>query len=394
MFETLTPPEADKIIRIMGMFQADPRADKVDLGVGVYRDPQGRTPVMAAVAEAEAQIAEAQTTKSYVALSGDIAFRDALRDLILGDSVAPDRVATCATPGGTGAVRQALEMVRRVNPDADIWMPDPTWPNHNAIVRDLGLTERTYRYYDAETGGLDRDGMHADLAQAKAGDVIVLHACCHNPTGADLNADDWADIAALCEQTGAVPFVDAAYLGFGESFEKDTAGLRLLAGRLPEVLIAASCSKNFGIYRERAGLCMAITRTPKARDAVSGLMTSLNRIHFAFPPDHGARIVQVILASPDLKQSWSDELSEMRNTMTANRKALADALREATGSDRFGFLAAHKGMFSLIGATPEQVVRLRDEHGVYVIDDGRMNVAGLTPETIPTVAKAIAEVLA
>ena len=391
MFETVTPPEPDKIIRLMGMFAADPRADKVDLGVGVYRSPAGTTPVMEAVKEAEHRIWAAQESKTYVGLRGDLGFLDAMRRLILGESVPADRVAGAGTPGGTGAVRQVLETVHRLNTQATVWISDPTWPNHPAIIDHLGQKRQSYRYYDATTGGIDRAGMMADLAGAGRGDLILLHGCCHNPTGADLLPDDWQEIAALCARTGAIPFVDMAYQGFGAGLEADAAGVRLLAAGLPEVLIAASCSKNFGLYRERVGTVLIVT---EAKAAAEGVLAGMNRQNFAFPPDHGARVVQEILGDEALGALWRGELEGMRRAMEGNRRALAVALRAATGSDRFGFLAAHRGMFSLIGATPAQVDRLREDHGIYLVGDGRMNVAGLTPETIPRVARALAEVLA
>lgn len=391
MFETVTPPEPDKIIRLMGMFAADARTDKVDLGVGVYRSPAGTTPVMEAVKEAEHRIWAAQESKSYVGLRGDLGFLDAMRRLILGESVPADRVAGAGTPGGTGAVRQVLETVHRLNPQATVWISDPTWPNHPAIIDHLGQKRRSYRYYDATTGGIDRAGMMADLAGAGRGDLILLHGCCHNPTGADLLPDDWQEIAALCARTGAIPFVDMAYQGFGAGLEADAAGVRLLAATLPEVLIAASCSKNFGLYRERVGTVLIVT---EAKAAAEGVLAGMNRQNFAFPPDHGARVVQEILGDEALGALWRGELEAMRRAMEGNRRALAVALRAATGSDRFGFLAAHRGMFSLIGATAKQVDILREDHGIYLVGDGRMNVAGLTPETIPRVARALAEVLA
>ena len=391
MFETVTPPEPDKIIRLMGMFAADARTDKVDLGVGVYRSPAGTTPVMEAVKKAEHRIWAAQESKTYVELRGDLGFLDAMRRLILGESVPADRVAGAGTPGGTGAVRQVLETVHRLNPQATVWISDPTWPNHPAIIDHLGQKRQSYRYYDATTGGIDRAGMMADLAGAGRGDLILLHGCCHNPTGADLLPDDWQEIAALCARTGAIPFVDMAYQGFGAGLEADAAGVRLLATALPEVLIAASCSKNFGLYRERVGTVLIVT---EAKAAAEGVLAGMNRQNFAFPPDHGARVVQEILGDEALGVLWRGELEGMRRAMEGNRRALAVALRAATGSDRFGFLAAHRGMFSLIGATPAQVDRLREDHGIYLVGDGRMNVAGLTPDTIPRVARALAEVLA
>lgn len=391
MFETVTPPEPDKIIRLMGMFAADLREGKVDLGVGVYRSPEGTTPVMAAVKQAEQRIWAAQESKSYVGLRGDLGFLDAMRRLILGESASPDRVAAAGTPGGTGAVRQVLETVHRLNPEAKVWISDPTWPNHPAIIDHLGQKRQSYRYYDPATGGIDRAGMMADLAGAARGDLILLHGCCHNPTGADLTLADWQEIAALCARTGAIPFVDMAYQGFGAGLEEDAAGVRHLAACLPEVLIAASCSKNFGLYRERVGVVLIVT---EGKAAAEGVLAGMNRQNFAFPPDHGARVVQEILDDPALRAEWRDELAGMRTMMAGHRRALAQALRDATGSDRFGFLAAHQGMFSLIEATPEQVETLRAEHGIYLVGDGRMNVAGLTNDTIPRVAQAIAQVLA
>ncbi|MEX3017467.1 aromatic amino acid transaminase [Gymnodinialimonas hymeniacidonis] len=393
MFESLSTPAPDKIIQLIGLFAADPRPDKVDLGVGVYRAPDGRTPIMRAVKEAEKRVWDAQETKAYVGFAGDPAFHAAMRQLILGDAVPMDRVAACATPGGTGAVRQILEMTREVTPEARIWISDPSWPNHAVIVDHLGLSRRSYRYYDAATGGIDRDGMYTDLADAKPGDLILLHGCCHNPTGADLLRDDWARVAQLCAQTGAIPFIDMAYQGFGDGLEEDAAGTRLLAAQLPECLIAASGSKNFGLYRDRVGIALAVTSGGAARDAAAEQLVAMNRKAYSFPPDHGARIVDVIVSDEALLADWAGELADMRVSMQANRKALADELRAAMGSDRFGFLASHKGMFSLCGITPEQAVELREGHGVYIVEDGRVNVAGLTPSNIPIVAKAMAAVL-
>lgn len=391
MFETVTPPEPDKIIRLMGMFAADPRTGKVDLGVGVYRAPDGTTPVMAAVKSAERAIWERQDTKTYVGLRGDPGFLDAMRRLILGDAAPEARVAGAGTPGGTAAVRQVLETVHRLRPEATVWISDPTWPNHPAIIDHLGQKRRTYRYYDAASGALDREGMFADLAQARRGDLILLHGCCHNPTGVDPVLADWQALADLCARTGTIPFVDMAYQGFGDGLEADAAGVRLLAETLPEVFVAASCSKNFGLYRERVGVVLIVT---DAKAAAEGVLAGMNRQNFAFPPDHGARVVQDILSDQALGSAWRAELDAMRAVMQGNRAALATALREATGSDRFGFLAAHRGMFSLIGASGEQVDILREKHGIYLVGDGRMNVAGLTAQAIPRVAAALAEVLA
>lgn len=390
MFQTLTAPEADKILRLMALFAADDRTGKVDLGVGVYRDLQGRTPVMAAVKQAEERIWAKQQSKSYVGLAGDPAFLEAMAGLILGAAVPRARIAAVATPGGTGAVRQVLELVRTLTPGAQVWISEPSWPNHAAIVDHLGLRRRAYRYFDAATGGVDRAGMLADLSGAAAGDLVLLHGCCHNPTGADLRPDDWAGIAASLGATGAIPFVDLAYQGFGDGLEADAAGLRALAASVPEMFIAASCSKNFGLYRERVGVAMALTEGGAARDAADGHLRAMNRLNYSFPPDHGARIVTEILGDAGLRSLWQGELEAMRQTMQGNRRALADALRARTGSDRFGYLAGHRGMFSLCGASPAEVERMRSAHGIYLVGDGRMNVAGLTPDNIPAVAQALA----
>ncbi len=392
MFETLKAPAPDKIIRLMQAFREDARVGKIDLGVGVYRNPAGQTPVMRAVKAAEQRIWEEQDTKAYVALAGDAGFHTAMRDLILGDAVSPDRLAYAATPGGTGAVRQVLELVKLVRPDATVWLPQPTWPNHPAIVQTLGLKQRDYRYYDFDSGALDREGMMADLAQVAAGDLVLLHGCCHNPTGADLDLSDWDRLADLLVARGATPFIDVAYQGFGAGLDEDAAGLRRLASRVPEALIAASCSKNFGLYRDRVGIVIALTENADRQAAMQGTLSWLNRQNFAFPPDHGARVVQTIMADDELRADWRAELEEMRQGMAINRQALAGALREATRSDRFGFLAQHRGMFSLLGLSGAEVERLRAEHAIYLIDDSRMNIAGLTEATIPVVAEAVAQI--
>ncbi len=392
MLNDLKTQPQDKILMLMQMYRDDPRDQKIDLGVGVYRNADGVTPIMRTVKTAEKQLWEAETTKAYTGLTGDPAFGAALSSLILGDSVPADRVASAAEPGGTGAVRQALELVKMTAPEATIWLSDPTWPNHNSIVKYLGLKTRNYRYFDEATRGVDFEGMMADLAQVAPGDVLLLHGCCHNPTGANLNMTEWADVADALAKTGAFPLIDLAYQGFGDGLEADAAPTRLLASRLSEMLIAASCSKNFGIYRERTGLLIGIAPDAKTRDLTQANLAFLNRQNFSFPPDHGARLVTMILNDPGLRADWEAELEETRLGMLRLREQLADELRRATGSDRFGFIAAHRGMFSRIGASPEQVERLRTEHGIYMVGDSRLNIAGLNEKTVPILAQAIADV--
>jgi len=390
MFADVTAPEPDPIIRLMQMFRDDPRRDKIDLGVGVYRDDAGGTPVMRAVKTAEARILRDQDSKAYVGLAGDPAFLGAMERLLLGGAVSGERVASIGTPGGSGAIRQVLELVRLASPDASVWISRPSWPNHAAIVRALGIGLREYRYLDAATGLVDAACMLDDLETARPGDVVLLHACCHNPSGADLGPQDWAALGALFERRGLVPFVDMAYQGFGAGLEADAGGLRHLAARLPEMLVAASGSKSFGLYRDRVGIAMAICDGSGARGRVAGALATLNRQNYAFPPDHGARVVATILADSRLRADWQDELEAMRLRIGANRAALAAALRAETRSPRFDFLTAHRGMFSLLGIDGAAVTRLREAWGVYLVGDSRINLAGLTEANVPRVARAIA----
>ena len=389
MFGNLKPQAADKIIALMGMLKADPRPGKIDLGVGVYKDANGLTPVMRAVKAAEQRLWQAETTKTYTALAGEPDFHAAMAELILGAGYPADRVAALATVGGTGAVRQALELVRMASPDATVWVSDPTWPNHLSIIGYLGINMRPYRYFDAETRAVDFAGMMADLAAAKAGDVVLLHGCCHNPTGANLTLPEWAEVAGLLERTGALPLIDLAYQGFGDGLDADAAGTRLLAARLPQVLIASSCSKNFGIYRERTGVLLAITPDTQTRDLVQANFAFLNRQNYSFAPDHGSRLVTMILTDAGLRADWQAELEEVRLGMLALREMLAAELRRLSGSDRFGFLAQHRGMFSRLGASPEQVEKMRVENAIYMVGDSRLNIAGLNTETVPVLARAI-----
>ena len=389
MFETLTAQPADKILALMQLYRQDPRPEKIDLGVGVYKNADGVTPVMRAIKTAEQQLWQQETTKSYVGLVGDPAFSDVMIDLVLGAAVPRAAVAAAAMPGGTGAVRQAFEMVQMANPDVRVFVSDPTWPNHLSILRHLSIETVRYRYFDSATRSVDFDAMCADLEQAKAGDIVLLHGCCHNPTGANLNAAQWQQVVELLQKTGATPMIDIAYQGFGDGLEQDAAATRLLASALPECLIAASCSKNFGIYRERTGVLMVVSQDQSAQALNQGTLAYLNRQNFSFPPDHGARLVTMVLSDADLRADWQAELEEVRLSMLGLRQQLADELRALSGSDRFGFLAEHRGMFSRLGTTPDKVDALREKHAVYMVGDSRLNIAGLNSATIPVLAKAI-----
>ncbi|MGA1180296.1 MAG: aromatic amino acid transaminase [Marivivens sp.] len=389
MLEHLKPQPADKILMLMQTFREDPRTDKIDFGVGVYKDPTGLTPVMRAVKAAEKKIWESQNTKAYVGLVGDPAFLDAMIGLVLDGAVARERIGAVATPGGTGAIRQALELIRLASPEATVWLSNPTWPNHNSIIKYLGMKMADYRYFDEATRGVDFAGMMADLQGLKAGDVVLLHGCCHNPTGANLDAAQWGEVIALLKAKGAVPLVDIAYQGFGDGLAEDGAATRMVAAGMDECLIAASCSKNFGIYRERTGILMAVARDDAQAKLAQANLAFLNRQNYSFPPDHGARIVSTILGDAALRADWEAELEEIRNTMLGLRRQLADELRRLSNSDRFDFIAHHRGMFSRIGTTPEKVEKMRADSGIYMVSDSRMNIAGLNAQTIPILAKAI-----
>lgn len=392
MLETLTPAPPDKIIEIMNLFRADPRAEKVDLGVGVYKDAAGRTPIMRSVKAAEERLLREQDTKAYVGILGDLGFVAAMGQLALGDSVPRDRLSGAQTPGGTGAIRQLFELIQRANPDATVWISDPTWPNHPAILGYLGMPFRTYRYFDDETRGVDFAGMKADLVNVKPGDVLLLHGCCHNPTGANLNLDEWRELTDLVNTRGAVPMVDLAYQGFGDGLDADVAGLRHMAGAVPELFLAASCSKNFGVYRDRVGAAFALSATPQLSDVTRSNLGSLNRLNYSFPPDHGAKVVSLVVSDPELRADWMAELEEMRVGMLALRTGLAEALRRETNSDRFDFVALHRGMFSRLGLPLKQVGALREDHGIYMVGDSRINIAGLPADGLEKLAKAMVAV--
>ncbi|SIS57729.1 aromatic amino acid aminotransferase apoenzyme [Roseivivax lentus] len=392
MFEHLKEQPADKILALMQAFKDDPREDKIDLGVGVYKDADGKTPIMRAIKKAEKQLWEEETTKAYTGLAGDPLFGERMAALVLGDAVPAGKVAKVATPGGTGAVRQAFDLIRMANPEARVFVSDPTWPNHLSILKHMDIPFTTYRYFDGVTGGVDFDGMMEDLAQVRKGDVVLLHGCCHNPTGANLNISEWQAVADLLNKQGAVPMIDIAYQGFGDGLDDDAAATRLIAAHCPETLIAASCSKNFGIYRERTGCLMAVAHEEGRHKLNQDTLAYLNRQNYSFPPDHGARLVLMVLGDDALRTDWQAELEDVRLGMLKLREQLAGELRDLSGSDRFGFLAQHRGMFSRLGVGPDKVEALREKHGIYMVGDSRMNIAGLNAETIPKLARAIIDV--
>jgi aspartate aminotransferase len=393
VYDSLPTHPEDKILRIMQLYRDDPRAEKIDLGVGVYKNAAGLTPIMQSVKAAEKRLWETEDTKSYVGLLGAPDFSDAMAGLVLGNAVPRENIACAATPGGTGAVRQAFEMIQMVSPDAVVWVSDPSWGNHVSILNYLGISNSNYRYFEFSTGELDFEGMLEDLNGAKPGDVVLLHGCCHNPTGVNLTKGQWQKVSDMMVKNGLIPMVDIAYQGFGNGLDEDAFGVRLVASTCPETLIAASCSKNFGVYRERTGIFMGVSQDAGKVGLLQANMAYLNRQNFSFPPDHGARLVTMVLNDPQLRADWEAELEEVRSGMLDLRQQLAAELQRQTNSNRFGFITDHNGMFSMLGLSEEQVGKLRDDHGVYAVGDSRINIAGLSKDTVPILAKAIASVL-
>ncbi|MBL1435516.1 MAG: aspartate/tyrosine/aromatic aminotransferase [Rhodobacteraceae bacterium] len=393
MLENLKEQAPDKIIELIGLYAADTRANKLDLGVGVYKDAEGNTPVMRAVKAAEAQLLAEQDTKKYVGLLGDLSYVDAIRDLILGDSVTAGRVCGAQEPGGTGAIRQLFELIKSADAGATVWISNPSWPNHEAILKYLGMNIGKYRYFDEATCGVDFAGMKADLEGAAEGDVLLLHGCCHNPTGANITTAEWAEVTEIVLAKGLMPMIDIAYQGFGDGLEDDAAGVRIMAAKVPEMLIAASCSKNFGLYRDRVGAALIISKDEAGTALSKANIAALNRVNFSFPPDHGAKVVSIIMNDDALRADWAAELEDMRLNMLDLREGLAAALRRETNSDRFDFIAEHRGMFSRLGLSPAQVMQLRSEHAIYMVGDSRVNIAGLPKAGLDKLAKAIASVI-
>ena len=392
MLEKLIPAKADPILGLGKLFAADSRDNKIDLGVGVYKDADGKTPIMTAIKKAEIRLHAEQTSKSYKALAGDEVFRDEMRKLVLGDAVSADRVSTLQAPGGTGALHQLFEAMKMLNPTATIWVSNPSWPSHVAMAKHLGFETENYDYFDAASSGVDFDGLMMSLQGMQAGDMLVLHGCCHNPTGANLTADQWHAITDLVLEKNVMPLVDIAYQGFGDGLEEDAVHLRTMASRMPEMMVAASCSKNFGLYRDRVGCAMVITKDADDATVTQGNLATLNRMNYSFAPDHGAALVAIILSDADLRAEWEAELEDMRLAMLSVRQDLAEALRQQCNSDHFDFIKHHRGMFSRLGLSPEQVETLRTDHGMYIVGDSRINVPGLSGGRVEPFAKAVSMV--
>ncbi len=390
----LTPRPPDALLGLMAAFQADPRPGKLDLGVGVYRDAAGRTPVFEAVKAAERLLIDAEGTKAYEGPRGNAGFCDAVETLVFG-AAAParsdGRLVSLTTPGGCGALSLAIWFLGRVNSEGRIWMSDPTWPNHPHIVASTGRQGALYRYLDPrQTGAVDFAAMMDSLREARPGDAVIVQGPCHNPTGIDLTEAQWTYLGEFCARQGLIPLVDVAYQGFGEGLDADMTGVRAFLERAPEALVSYSCSKNFGLYRERTGCLILQAMAPQEAETAASHLADIARAAWSMPPAHGAAIVATILSSEGLTRLWQDELTAVRDRMQALRHRFADALVQETGSHALAAIARQKGMFSLLPVTPHAIDRLRVEFGIYMPQSGRVNMAGLSDERIGQVARLMA----
>ncbi|EMK6855583.1 aspartate/tyrosine/aromatic aminotransferase [Vibrio cholerae] len=392
MFTHLPAPVLDPILSLSVAFRNDPRPQKVDLGIGVYKNSLGETPIMRAVALAQDKVVASQKTKSYVGLAGCEEFNQSMMQLVLGSTLDTERTIAIQTPGASGALRMLGDLMRVAQPDTTVWITDPSYVNHKPVMEAAGLKVRYYRYFSRETKMVDTEQMLADLAKAGTKDVVLLHGCCHNPTGADIDFSAWQAITELAQKNGFIPFVDIAYQGFGDGLEQDAQGLRYMAERMEEMLITTSCSKNFGLYRERTGAAIVIGKNQQEVTNARGKMLTLARSTYTMPPDHGAALVKTVLRDEQLTAIWKQELSEMQQRLLTLRKNLCNELRNQHNTRQFDFIESHRGMFTVLGFSAEQMGRLREEFAIYGVADGRINIAGLTEKDIPYVANTIIHV--
>jgi len=395
VFQQVQPAPPDAILGLTEAYKADPRPGKINLGVGVYKDARGVTPVLESVRAAEQRLLAGPGDKSYLPIDGDAEYGRLIRDLAFGIEhpvLAAGRALTAHTPGGTGALRVAADYLKRQHPDLTVHMPDPTWANHGQIFPAAGMQTGKYAYFDREGLRVDLDGMLDSLRQVPAGDAVLLHGCCHNPTGADPSADAWRQIADVLADRGLLPVVDLAYQGFGDGLDDDAQGLRTLADAVPEMLVCTSYSKNFSLYNERVGALTVVATDADAAGAVHSHVKKAIRANYSNPPAHGAAIVRTILSDADLTAQWQTELAGMRQRINTMRQQFADTLKAVGGPD-WPFITRQRGMFSLTPLTPEQVDRLREDHAVYAVRSGRINVAGMSEDTMEPLCKAVARVV-
>lgn len=396
MFESLKPVGMDPILGLMAAFRADTRDNKIDLGVGVYQDDRGRTPVMASVKAAEAKLMELETTKSYQGIAGDPDYNLRMMELLFGAGhsiLSSGRIKSIQAPGGSGALRVGAEVIQRARPDSKLWIGVPTWPNHVPLMGSAGFEIKEYPYYDLSTHQINFAGMMEVLRQVPAGDMVLLHGCCHNPTGADLSNEQWDEIADLALERGFIPFIDTAYQGLGEGLEEDAYSLRMMAERLPELVVASSCSKNFGLYRERTGSITFIAETAEQVEVVASQAMAIARQTYSMPPAHGALLVSLILGDKDLRAAWQTELDEVRTRIQSMRSLLAERIQNNAAGQDFSHIKRQRGMFSFLGLNSAQLDELREDYGIYIVSSSRVNLAGINSSNIGYLCDSILAVL-
>ena len=383
----LAPVKSDSLLALIDLANADSRPEKIDVGVGVYRDSAGNTPILNVMKEAEKRLWESQETKAYLGGRGDIRFAELLRPILLGKHSNDDRIAGLQTPGGCGALTLGFHLVKAANPDARVFIGMPTWPNHGPIVRGCELEIVEYQHYDRNSRTLLFDELMGTVKSAEAGDVVLLHGCCHNPTGADLSPDQWAEVTAVIADRGLLPVIDIAYQGFGDGLDADAAGLRGVLDACDTVVVAQSCDKNFGVYRDRVGSVWFKTPSASATATAMGHVLQISREMWSMPPDHGAAAVRIVLDDPKLNADWRVELDGMRERIASLRQRLSSV------NPLFDYIGDQKGMFSMLPVSPEQVLDLRERHAIYMADSGRFNICGLSDEQVDRFASAVLEVI-
>ena len=383
----LPPYQADTLIALIALVHADPRPDKIDVGVGVFRDGAGNTPILKVIKEAEQRLRDTQESKSYLGSAGDKRYAELLRPILLGEHSSDDRIGGFQTPGGCGALRLGFELLARSNPQARVFVGAPTWPNHPPIIRAVGLQTIDYPFYERGQGAIRFDDMMEALRSGEPGDIALLHGCCHNPTGADLDENQWREVAKVVSERGLIPFVDIAYQGFGRGLDEDAFGVRLLLDRCDEIVVAQSCDKNFSVYRDRVGSLWIKTASPEATANGIGHAFQIAREMWSMPPDHGAAAVRIVLDDPALRERWLVELAAMRDRINSVRQRIAAA------DPRLAFIGRQYGMFSMLPLSKEQVLKLREDHSIYMAESGRFNVVGMGDGQIDRFIAAVVEAM-
>jgi aspartate aminotransferase len=396
LFADFTAAPPDPILGLSEAFKNDPNPNKINLGVGVFKDMEGNTPIPNSVKIAEARLLQAERTKSYLPIDGSPEYAKAVQRVLFGDDhpiMQAKRAVTTQTPGGTGALRVAADFVRRMLPETTVWVSDPTWPNHPDIFNAARLPMQTYPYFDAATNGVKFDAMMQTVRNIPPGDMILIHGCCHNPTGVDLSPRQWQDVSTVLAERGILPLIDFAYQGFANGLREDAIGLLTVCDAVAELIICSSFSKNFGLYSERAGALTLVAADAEAAKVAQSHIKRCIRANYSNPPEHGSSIVNTVLNDPELRAQWEEEVTAMRDRINTMRHLFVETLSAKGATRDFSFIVQQRGMFSFSGLTPEQVKILRDKYAIYIVGNGRLNVAGMTESNMDYLCESIVDVL-